>query len=79
MSANANGFSRTLRHRVKAATHKFHVGAHVLHRIGVLSERASFRVTRQMPDGGFGLQYRIKGERDGLERVVTESSLERGG
>jgi hypothetical protein len=80
MSANVSEFSRNLHHRVKvAATHKFDVGAHVFHSIGARSERASFQVTRQLPDGGAGLQYRIKGARDGLERVVTESSLERGG
>ncbi|ATQ69804.1 MULTISPECIES: hypothetical protein [Methylosinus] len=84
MSANVSELARNLRHRVKAAvrpsaTHKFDVGAHVLHCIGARSERVSFQVTRQLPDGGAGLQYRIKGTRDGLERVVTESSLERGG
>lgn len=40
------------------------------------SEKASFRVTGLLPDGGSGFQYRVKGERDGVERVVTESSLE---
>jgi hypothetical protein len=79
MSVNDTQFSRTLPHRVKATAHKFAVGTHVLHKIGVRSESASFRVMRKLPDGGAGLQYRIKGERDGLERVVTESSLERGG
>jgi hypothetical protein len=43
------------------------------------SEKASFRVTRLLPDGGAGLQYRIKGERDGIERVVTESFIEPAG
>jgi hypothetical protein len=43
------------------------------------SEKTSFRVTRHLPDGGAGLQYRIKGERDGIERVVTESSIESSG
>lgn len=80
MGANADENPRSLRLRATATpTHKFRVGAHVLHRTGVRSENASFRVTRQLPDGGAGLQYRIKGERDGLERVVTESSLEPGG
>jgi hypothetical protein len=60
------------------ASHKFSIGAFVLHRFGVRAEKAPFRVTRQLPDGGMGLQYRIKGERDGVERVVTESELERG-
>jgi hypothetical protein len=56
------------------ATHKFAVGVHVLYRVGVQSR--PFRVTRLLPDGGAGFQYRIKGEQDGFERVVTESSLE---
>jgi hypothetical protein len=43
------------------------------------SEKTSFLVTRLLPDGGAGLQYRIKGERDGIERVVTESSIESAG
>ena len=77
MSANTRELSRHQRLRNNATpTHKFRVGAYVLHRIGVRSEKATFRVTRQLPDGGAGLQYRIKGERDGLERVVTELSLE---
>ncbi|MBI1867964.1 MAG: hypothetical protein HYS06_06685 [Methylocystis sp.] len=80
MSANIDKLARrqALRNRL-AAIHKFPLGAHVLHRVGVRSEKASFRVTRLLPDGGAGLQYRIKGERDGLERVVTESSLEADG
>jgi hypothetical protein len=57
-------------------THRFPVGAYVLHRVNLRSEKESFRVTRLLPDGGAGFQYRIKGERDGFERVVTESSLE---
>ena len=66
-----------LRNR-SAMVHKYALGAFVLHRTGARSEKASFRVTRQLPDGGIGLQYRIKGERDGIERVVSESELERG-
>jgi hypothetical protein len=58
------------------ATHKFAVGAHVLYRVGVQSRQEPFRVTRLLPDGGAGFQYRIKGEQDGFERMVTESSLE---
>lgn len=60
-----------------AATHKFAVGAHVVHKAGVRSERAFFRVTRQLPDGGQGLQYRIRSDQDGHERVTIESALER--
>lgn len=58
------------------ATHKFRVGAHVLCEIGVMAEKAPFQITRLMPDGGSGFQYRIKSDRDGVERVVTESTLE---
>lgn len=67
---------RTARART-VATHKFAVGARVVQKIGARSERLSFRVTRLLPDGGEGLQYRIKSDRDGQERVATESSLER--
>jgi hypothetical protein len=53
------------------------VGVHVAHKVGAAAERGMFRVTRLLPDGGQGLQYRIKADRDGQERVVIESSLER--
>lgn len=66
---------RTARART-VATHKFAVGARVVQN-RARSERLSFRVTRLLPDGGEGLQYRIKSDRDGQERVATESSLER--
>ncbi|BDV34415.1 MULTISPECIES: hypothetical protein [Methylocystis] len=59
------------------ATHKFDVGTLVSHRIGASSERSLFRVTRHLPDGGQGLQYRVRSERDGQERVVVEASLQR--
>lgn len=65
--------------RTPAATHKFAVGAHVVHKVGVRSEKASFRVTRLLPDGGQGLQYRIRSDQDGHERVAIESALERPG
>jgi len=58
-------------------THKFSIGALVCHQFGVRSEKTVFRVTRQLPDGGLGLQYRIKSEKDSVERVVTETELER--
>jgi hypothetical protein len=60
----------------EVATHKYSVGAYVLHSVGVRSTKEMFKVTRLLPDGGAGFQYRIKGEREGFERVVTESSLE---
>lgn len=68
---------RTVQPRA-SATHKFAIGAHVVHKVGARSESIGFRVTRHLPDGGEGLQYRIKSDRDGHERVAIESSLERG-
>jgi hypothetical protein len=59
----------------RRAAHKFPLGAHVLCEIGVLSERAPSEILRLLPDGGGGFQYRIRSERDGVERVVTESSI----
>ena len=57
--------------------HKFPVGASVMHGVGGKSEKTPFKITRQMPDGGNGFQYRIKSDRDGQERIVTEAMLER--
>jgi hypothetical protein len=67
---------RSASRNLRQATHKFALGEHVLCAIGVPARKTAFEVTRLMPDGGSGLQYRIKGEQDGVERVVTESSLE---
>jgi hypothetical protein len=60
---------------VAAPTHKFEVGLPVSYRGGPAS--GLYRVTRRLPDGGQGLQYRIRSDRDGQERVVVESDLER--
>ena len=71
--------SNRSRHQLRnteTATHKFPVGAYVLHQVSALSRKATFRVTRILPDNGAGFQYRIKGEQEGFERVVMESSLE---
>jgi hypothetical protein len=57
----------------ETATHKFPIGAYVLHQVGVLSRKETFRVTRLLPDDGAGFQYRIKGERKGFERVAKGS------
>jgi hypothetical protein len=62
---------------VATPTHKFSVGAHVAFNPGHSGERGYFRVERHLPDGGHGLQYRIRSERDGQERVVIETTLER--
>ncbi|KAF2992174.1 hypothetical protein OGR47_09975 [Methylocystis sp. MJC1] len=62
---------------ITVATHKFDIGSHVSHRVGASAEAGLYRVTRHLPDGGQGLQYRIRSDRDGQERVVVESSLQR--
>ena len=57
-----------------AASHKFAVGVRVSY-----TDRSGsrlYRVTRQLPDGGNGLQYRIRSDQDGLERVVVEFALQ---
>lgn len=59
-----------------SATHKFAVGENVIHTVAHKRERLSFRVTRLMPDGGAGLQYRLRCDADGHERVVVETALE---
>ena len=64
------------RNRV-VATHKYSVGASVLYSVSERAGKTSFAITRQMPDGGGGFQYRIKCDRDGQERVVAEATLER--
>ncbi len=62
---------------VTTPRHKFDVGAPVSFRAGPSGERGYYKVTRHLPDGGQGLQYRIRSERDGQERVCTENALER--
>jgi hypothetical protein len=76
VSANSNELSRHQRLRKATPTHKFCVGGLVLYRVGARSEKESYRITRLLPDSGAGLQYVIKGERGGLERVVTEEGME---
>jgi len=61
------------RRNVVATRHKFPIGAFVS-LIG-RAEQATFKITRQLPDGGGGLQYRIKSEREDYERVATEALL----
>jgi hypothetical protein len=58
--------------------HKFAVGASVMHRVGGRADSTLFKITRQLPKGTTGFQYRIKGEKDSHERVVNESALEAG-
>lgn len=56
-------------------THKFEVGVRVTCKPGPFAAGGEFRVMRQMPDGGNGLQYRIRSDRDGHERVIVEAAL----
>lgn len=58
---------------VPSAQHKFALGTFVT-MVGK-SEQTVFKVTRHLPDGGSGLQYRIKSEREDCERVAIEPLL----
>lgn len=72
MSDNLRKLAGYRARRVDASpNHRFPVGALVSFNGGL------FKVTRHLPDGGAGLQYRLKNERDGQERVAVESSLDR--
>lgn len=71
---NARGVHRGAK-AVAVPTHKFDVGLHVSYRGG--PSAGLYRVTRRLPDGGQGLQYRIRSDRDGQERVALESALQR--
>jgi hypothetical protein len=62
------------------ATHKFAVGQALYFSPGVGGESKSkgrYKVVRQLPETGNMLQYRIKSEMDGQERVVREDQIER--
>jgi hypothetical protein len=58
---------------VSSARHKFALGTLVT--LVGKSEQTFFKVTRLLPDGGSGLQYRIKSEREDYERVAIEPML----
>ena len=62
------------------AMHKFSVGQ-ALHFSPGLGEdsksKGRYKVVRQLPETGNMLQYRIKSETDGQERVVREDQIER--
>jgi hypothetical protein len=62
---------------VASPTHKFGIGAHASFKSSPSAGGGYFRVTRQLPDGSHGLQYRIRSDRDSQERVVIETTLER--
>ena len=58
---------------VPAEKHKYVLGAFVI--LVGKSDETLFKVTRLLPDGGAGLQYRIKNEQEGYERVTIERLL----
>ena len=57
-------------------SHKFAIGVRVIQKFGAATGTDSFSISRHLPDAGAGLQYRMKRERDGQERVAVESALE---
>ena len=62
------------------STHKFSVGQtlHFSPGLGEDSKRKGrYKVVRQLPEAGNTLQYRIRSEVDGHERVVRENQIER--
>ena len=61
---------------VSPVGHKFAVGASVICPIGFRSEKGLFQVVRHLPEGGQGLQYRLKSVADGHERTAFEAALE---
>jgi len=61
-------------------THKFAVGQALHFSPGPGEDSKSkgrYKVVRQLPETGNMLQYRIKNEIDGQERVVREDQIER--
>jgi hypothetical protein len=62
------------------ATHKFAVGQVVSFLPDRHQEHAKsglFKIVRLLPEAGDALQYRVKSETDGHERVVREDQLAR--
>jgi hypothetical protein len=62
------------------ATHKFAVGQALQFSPGLGEDSKSkgrYKVVRQLPETGNILQYRIKSEMSGQERVVREDQVER--
>ncbi len=62
------------------ATHKFAVGQALQFSPGLGGDSKSkgrYKVVRQLPETGNMLQYRIKSDMDGHERVVREDQIER--
>jgi hypothetical protein len=61
------------------ATHKFSIGQALQFSPGLGQDskaKGRYKVVRQLPETGNVLQYRIKSEVDGQERVVREDQIE---
>ncbi|MBI1981066.1 MAG: hypothetical protein HYS63_05865 [Methylocystis sp.] len=69
-------FRRPAQRLAVVPSHKFPIGVRVTQKSGAPTDADSFHVTRHLPDAGAGLQYRMKRDRDGQERVAVESALE---
>jgi len=62
------------------AGHKFAVGQLVrllADRYQISAARGSFKIVRLLPEAASVLQYRVKSQTDGHERVVREDQLAR--
>ena len=62
------------------AMHKFAIGQALQFSPGLGEDskaKGRYKVVRQLPETGNMLQYRIKSETDGQERVVREDQVER--
>ena len=62
------------------AAHKFSIGQALQFSPGLGQDskaKGRYKVVRQLPETGNVLQYRIKSEVDGQERVVREDQIER--
>ena len=62
------------------AEHKFSIGQALQFSPGLGQDskaKGRYKVVRQLPETGNVLQYRIKSEVDGQERVVREDQIER--
>jgi hypothetical protein len=77
-SPTAYRLRRTHPVRRAAASHLFAVGQPVRfrHGVGILASEAIFRVTATLPALGNSLQYRLRADDEGRERVATEDSLD---
>ena len=60
-----------------SSQHKFAVGQTVRYSPGLGQRPGSFKIVRLLPESASVLQYRVKSQLDGHERVVREDQLTR--